>query len=116
MLNQVILLIKNQSIISTNRNLHFDGWRGMAIVMVLISHFLTIPGFYSGKFGVASFFVLSGALMSNILFVKKTPLAQFYKRRISRILPVFSFMFLLYISMDYLPVQLKLATTSTIKL
>ena len=98
MLNQIILLIKNQSIISTDRNMHFDGWRGMAIVMVLISHFLTIPGFYSGKFGVASFFVLSGALMSNILFVKKTPLAQFYKRRISRILPVF----FIYVSAVYL--------------
>ncbi len=81
-----------------DRNIHYDGWRGMAIVLVLISHFLTIPGFYSGKFGVASFFVLSGALMSNILFVKRTPLALFYKRRISRILPVF----FIYVSVIYL--------------
>lgn len=81
-----------------DRNIHYDGWRGMAIVLVLISHFLTIPGFYSGKFGVATFFVLSGALMSNILFVKRTPLTLFYKRRISRILPVF----FIYVSAIYL--------------
>ena len=35
------------------------------------------------------FFVLSGFLMSRILFVKRVPLTTFYKRRISRILPVF---------------------------
>ncbi len=93
-----MLAINGNTGISTDRNLHFDGWRGMAIVLVLISHFLTIPGFYSGKFGVACFFVLSGALMSNILFVKRTPLVLFYKRRISRILPVF----FIYVTAIYL--------------
>lgn len=88
----------NHENMTLERNLHFDGWRGMAIVLVLISHFLTIPGFYAGKLGVASFFALSGALMSNILFIKKTPLALFYKRRISRILPLF----FIYVSVTYI--------------
>ena len=82
---------------TSERNLHYDGWRGMAIALVLLSHFINIPGFYAGKFGVAAFFVLSGALMSSILFVKRIPLVTFYKRRISRIFPVF----FIYVSIVY---------------
>lgn len=48
--------------------------------------------------GVDVFFVLSGMLMANILFIKKVPLPTFYKRRISRILPVF-FIFITIISL-----------------
>jgi len=67
-----------------------DGWRGLAIGLVLCSHFLPLPHtINTGRFGVDVFFCLSGFLMSNILFVKRTPLRTFYKRRISRILPVF---------------------------
>ena len=43
------------------------------------------------------FFVLSGFLMSRILFVKRVPLGVFYKRRISRIMPAF----LLYVAVVY---------------
>lgn len=68
---------------------YLDGWRGLAIGGVLISHFLSIPGFSSGRFGVDMFFVLSGVLMSRILFEDRTPLGIFYRRRISRIVPVF---------------------------
>lgn len=67
-----------------------DGWRGIAIALVLVGHFLPkTPGFMSGLLGVNVFFVLSGLLMSNLLFVRRTPLGTFYKRRASRILPVF---------------------------
>ena len=66
-----------------------DGWRGLAIGLVLIDHFLPIYGIALGRMGVDVFFVLSGMLMANILFVKRVPLNVFYKRRISRILPVF---------------------------
>ena len=45
----------------------------------------------SGQLGVDIFFCLSGLLMSRILFVRRTPLSTFYKRRISRILPAFVF-------------------------
>lgn len=72
-----------------NRIDYLDGWRGMAILLVLISHFLNIKFLDFGRMGVDVFFVLSGMLMSNILFVKKVDLLTFYKRRISRILPVF---------------------------
>ncbi len=68
---------------------YLDGWRGLAIALVLQYHFFGIPGFNSGRLGVDVFFVLSGLLMSRILFVKRVPLSTFYKRRISRILPVF---------------------------
>ena len=76
---------------------YLDGWRGLAIVLVLQAHFLEIPGIKSGRLGVDVFFVLSGVLMSRILFVKRVPLSVFYKRRISRILPAF----LLYIAVVY---------------
>jgi peptidoglycan/LPS O-acetylase OafA/YrhL len=62
----------------------------MAISLVLINHFA--PSFTwldTGTAGVDVFFCLSGFLMSNILFVRRMPLVKFYKRRVSRILPVF---------------------------
>jgi peptidoglycan/LPS O-acetylase OafA/YrhL len=77
---------------------YLDGWRGLAITLVLCAHFLPFPlGLNAGRLGVDIFFCLSGFLMSNILYVKRTPLTVFYKRRISRILPVF----LLFVAMTY---------------
>lgn len=81
-----------------NRIEYLDGWRGMAISLVLISHFFHVNSVDLGRMGVDVFFVLSGMLMAKILFVKKVPLSIFYKRRISRILPVF-FIFLSTISL-----------------
>lgn len=66
-----------------------DGWRGLAILLVLQSHFLPFIRIDSGELGVSIFFCLSGMLMSEILFVKRVPLDTFYKRRISRIVPAF---------------------------
>jgi peptidoglycan/LPS O-acetylase OafA/YrhL len=66
---------------------YLDGWRGLAIVFLLIGHFFPIPGVNFGAVGVALFFVLSGYLMSGILFIDKVPLSLFYRRRIARILP-----------------------------
>lgn len=69
---------------------YLDGWRGVAILFVLIGHFFPVTKFiYLGRFGVEVFFVLSGLLMSRILFEYKVPLGKFYKRRISRIFPLF---------------------------
>lgn len=42
-------------------------------------------------FGVEFFFVLSGRLMAEILFVRKTPLLPFFYRRFSRIYPALLF-------------------------
>lgn len=66
-----------------------DGWRGMAIVCVLLSHFVGETHIVLGRMGVDFFFVLSGLLMANLLFVRKTELGLFYWRRFSRIAPAF---------------------------
>ncbi len=66
-----------------------DGWRGLAILMLLIGHFTPVPGLKLGTLGVNLFFVLSGLLMTRLLFVAETGLARFYWRRLSRILPAF---------------------------
>jgi peptidoglycan/LPS O-acetylase OafA/YrhL len=66
---------------------YLDGWRGLAIVFLLIGHFFPVPGTNVGAIGVALFFVLSGFLISRILFLDKVPLSVFYRRRIARILP-----------------------------
>ncbi len=68
---------------------YLDGWRGVAILLVLQNHFLSFERFESGPLGVDIFFCLSGLLMSELLYVKRVPLTLFYRRRISRILPVF---------------------------
>lgn len=68
---------------------YLDGWRGLAIALVLEGHFVNILPFETGRLGVDLFFCLSGYLMGGILFQQKQPLKKFYKRRISRILPAF---------------------------
>jgi peptidoglycan/LPS O-acetylase OafA/YrhL len=68
---------------------HLDGWRGLAIAAVMVGHFAG-PGFgWLGEFGVMLFFVLSGRLMCQLLFIKKVALTSFFARRFSRILPAF---------------------------
>lgn len=69
---------------------YLDGWRGLAIVVVLIGHFGSAywkPLFVLGGFGVDMFFVLSGRLMADILFVSKQSLPTFFRRRFARIFP-----------------------------
>ena len=71
----------------------------MAIALVLYGHFAQKSLWSnSGRFGVDVFFSLSGFLMSNILFHRRVPLSIFYKRRISRVFPVF----FLFVSVTYL--------------
>lgn len=65
-----------------------DGWRGMAILLVLAGHFSPIRPL--GAFGVELFFVLSGRLMAGILVGQKQPLRTFARRRAFRILPALS--------------------------
>ena len=48
--------------------------------------FVTKSGINLGRFGVELFFVLSGRLMAEILFVQKMPL-DFFLRRFSRVYP-----------------------------
>lgn len=74
---------------AAQRYTYLDGWRGFAIVLVLDAHFFNLIPLNTGRLGVDMFFCLSGFLMSGILFIQNQPLSTFYKRRISRIAPVF---------------------------
>lgn len=65
---------------------YLDGWRGLAILLVLYAHFSLSAG---GELGVALFFVLSGYLVSGLLFQREVSLATFFWRRATRILPTF---------------------------
>lgn len=65
---------------------YLDGWRGLAILLVMQSHFGLGGG---GRLGVALFFALSGYLMGELLFVKNVALPGFFKRRFSRVVPTF---------------------------
>jgi len=73
----------------TRRHLDYlDGWRGLAIATVLLGHFwldALRPGV--SVLGVDLFFVLSGRLMAEILFVRRAELPTFFARRFSRVYP-----------------------------
>lgn len=62
-----------------------DGWRGLAILLVLLAHFGGLAPL--GMYGVQLFFVLSGLLMARLLFEQRMPLPRFYLRRAARIVP-----------------------------
>ncbi|MCK1434954.1 acyltransferase [Bradyrhizobium sp. 15] len=64
---------------------YLDGWRGIAVLSLLFGHFTSFDTM--GQFGVEVFFVLSGRLMADILFVRKLDLKTFFFRRASRIWP-----------------------------
>jgi peptidoglycan/LPS O-acetylase OafA/YrhL len=64
-----------------------EGWRGAAIILLLLGHFGPHRLFPFGRLGVEFFFVLSGRLMAQILFIDAMPLRHFYIRRISRVFP-----------------------------
>ena len=79
-----------------------DGIRGASMVVVLIVHFAWIPGGLPGKLfrtmvdagwiSMASFFVLSGFLITGILLDSKgaeNHFSSFYLRRALRILPLY---------------------------
>lgn len=83
-----------------------DGMRGIAVLLVIIFHGRTgiIPG---GYFGVDIFFVLSGFLITSILLreYSKTGninLANFYLRRVLRIVPALALMMMAYASVALL--------------
>lgn len=64
-----------------------DGWRGIAILAVLLGHLIPADAFRTARFGVELFFVLSGRLMAELLFVKQQPLGYFLRRRVARVWP-----------------------------
>ncbi|HRI60841.1 MAG TPA: acyltransferase [Saprospiraceae bacterium] len=80
-----------------------DGVRGLAVLLVLLSHFLLIEFWtdkqmfelvHAGWLGVDLFFVLSGFLITGILLdARNSPnyWSSFYKRRVLRIFPLYFF-------------------------
>ncbi len=83
-----------------------DGWRCIAILMVLFTHYQiaflghTLGGnlwLYAGQHGVQIFFVLSGYLITTRLFAEdKINLARFYVRRFFRLMPA-AWVYLLFL-------------------
>jgi peptidoglycan/LPS O-acetylase OafA/YrhL len=79
-----------------------DGWRGVAVLMVIIFHASGAPFFTLGSLGVSIFFALSGLLICNRLLAEYDrrggiDLRGFYVRRAFRILPP-SFAFLAFLA------------------
>jgi peptidoglycan/LPS O-acetylase OafA/YrhL len=82
---------------------HLDGIRGLAVALVVFHHWTaTGHAMDLGNIGVQLFFVLSGFLITGILIDTRTALdagtvglgeglGNFWKRRATRILPVFLF-------------------------
>lgn len=69
-----------------------DGYRGLAVLLVMCYHY--IPSFFFGWVGVDLFFVLSGFLITSILFKttgRRGWLAIYLSRRFLRIIPVYYF-------------------------
>lgn len=63
-----------------------DGWRGVCILLVLLGHYLSPLGTF-GSAGVEFFFVLSGALMADLLVFRRQDIGMFLRRRVARVVP-----------------------------
>lgn len=91
-----------------------EGLRGIAILVVVAYH-AEIPGFTGGFVGVDVFFVLSGYLITGLLFAEMEKkgtisLLDFYARRARRLLPAAATMLSITIVAAYLifpPIQQK---------
>lgn len=94
-----------------------EGLRGFAVFLVFIVHYATLvkpwipanDGFSRflgclhtiGNAGVDLFFVLSGYLIYGSLLNRPQPFFKFFSRRVERIYPAFTAVFLLYIGLSY---------------
>lgn len=71
---------------------YIDGLRAIAVLAVIFYHFGYLP---NGYFGVDVFFVISGFLITGLIYSeckeKHFSIKRFYVRRIRRILPLVSF-------------------------
>jgi peptidoglycan/LPS O-acetylase OafA/YrhL len=88
-----------------------DGLRGVAIILVLLNHTVSvIEAFFPGWSGVDLFFVLSGYLITGrLLATKGRPnyLSNFYRNRALRILPLYYAVVIGFLLVVHLFVQKK---------
>jgi peptidoglycan/LPS O-acetylase OafA/YrhL len=97
--------LSKENLISENahRIPSLDGFRALAILMVIIHHAFDEPSsVFSGNFGVSVFFVISGYLITTLLLEEKNrfgdiSLKNFYLRRVLRIFPV-AYLFLVVLA------------------
>ena len=85
-----------------------DGLRGVAILLVLLTHTSLLP---NGFMGVDLFFVLSGFLITTFLYEEyggggRISLKSFYKKRARRLLPALGLMLLMALAIDLLTYRL----------
>ena len=93
-----------------------DGWRGIAVFMVMLSHLLAGylghprlgQWFNLGQHGVQIFFVLSGYLITgNLLREDKIHLGRFYVRRFFRLMPAaWTYLLLLIVLTAWTPLKI----------
>jgi peptidoglycan/LPS O-acetylase OafA/YrhL len=96
------------------RILYLDGWRGISLICVLVGHFAGLRDLKIAPLGVELFFVLSGRLMAEILFVERFPLKRFYARRFSRIYPaMFAFVVIIFLVLLKSPLKVHIPFLAT---
>ena len=82
-----------------------DGVRGVAIALVLATHYWGLPG--GGPLGVGLFFVLSGFLITTLLLEEldtgRFNLKSFYVRRCRRLLPALALLLVVYVAVRGAP-------------
>src|SRR6201996_5931902 len=79
-----------------------DGLRGVAILLVMLTHTSVLP---NGYVGVDLFFALSGFLITTLLYEEwerhdRISLKRFYERRARRLLPALGVLLVLAIVVD----------------
>ncbi len=110
-----------QKALEGNHYASLDGLRGIAILLVILSHFginVILRPFnlkIESSIGVHIFFVISGFLITSLLIKEKLEsgkigISNFYKRRALRILPLtyLYLVVLICISIFYIPMSTKL--------
>jgi len=90
---------------SLNYNPYLDGLRGVAILLVVLFH--VWPDYFSfGYVGVDIFFVISGFLITQIIFTKleknSFSLKEFYRNRIRRLFPALIILLITALILGYL--------------
>ncbi len=100
-----------------NHYKQLDGLRAIAVILVLISHWINIPSLqkvHLGIMGVNLFFVLSGFLISEKLLIEKAQIAEniksiksvlsnFYMRRFLRIFPIYYLTIFILFAINWSP-------------